>query len=424
MEETQKLQHDSAITLPEKPLSKPKEEVILKSQGPPTVKILGKYARNAKHTDELWYYGYMKHTEAELALKNHGHFLVRRLECDENGPYYVVSVFWLGNHYHFRIQQTANGQYFLNRYYSSILFLFETIGDLIWFHVEYKNKPIHDDTGIELKWYAQRERWFIYNEQIMLECELGKGAFGEVFRGIYRASIMRSKQVAIKMMLIKTDITDDHRIRFLREAQIMLNIKHSNIICVYGVCIGKDPLMIVMELAEGGSLFDRLKKQRGVVPAPHEENENYAYEICAGMAYLEEKPVVHRDLAARNCLLTKSGHIKIADFGLSALCKEYQEKERTKIPFRWTSPETLMTQLYTTKSDVWSFGVVIYEIYSLGKVPYGQIKDGHQVRSGIKKGTLRLEPPSAGPPKNLDKRFKDKKWIKKMAIKHGIKKTQ
>lgn len=89
-----------------------------------------------------------------------------------------------------------------------------------------------------------------------------------------------------------------YRIRFLREAQIMLNIKHSNIICVYGVCIGKDPLMIVMELAEGGSLFDRLKKQRGVVPAPHEENENYAYEICAGMAYLEEKPVclIHADL--------------------------------------------------------------------------------------------------------------------------------
>lgn len=178
---------------------------------------------------------------------------------------------------------------------------------------------------------------------------------------------------------------------FIDEAKVMMNLSHENLVQLYGVCTKERPIFIITEYMSNGCLLNYLHDSRRRFPAS--ELLEMCKDICAAMAYLESKQFLHRDLAARNCLVNENGIVKVADFGLSryVLDDEYTSSLGTKFPVRWSPPEVLMYSKFSSKSDVWSFGVLMWEIFTLGRMPYERFNN-FEVTDHIAKG-LRLYRP-------------------------------
>lgn len=214
---------------------------------------------------------------------------------------------------------------------------------------------------------------------------IGKGNFSEVFEGVYNG-----EPVAIKILKDQNAAYD-----YLLEANVMVTLDHPNLVRFVGL-IQEHSLTIVTELLSKGSLLDYLRS-RGRSAITPKELVKFARDTCAGMAYLESKHVVHRDLAARNILIQEDGTAKVADFGLARTVDEADERQSEgKIAVRWTAPEAYLRKEFSSKSDVWSFGVVLWEIYSFGRVPYPRILIA-DVMKNIESGYL-MDPPEGCPP--------------------------
>lgn len=159
------------------------------------------------------------------------------------------------------------------------------------------------------------------------------------------------------------------------------------------VTFGFEQKLIPSSFFKGGCLKNRLEDKQN--PPTQQLKESFGRGLCEGMAYLEEFCVIHRDLAARNCLLDQKNVLKIADFGLSVKDSPLVIIKSGKIPVRWMAPETLIECMYTSKSDVWSYGVVLFEIWANGETPYSDlsVKDTY---SGVRSNTIKLRPPKGG----------------------------
>ncbi|XP_070935154.1 protein-tyrosine kinase 6 isoform X2 [Macaca nemestrina] len=154
------------------------------------------------------------------------------------------------------------------------------------------------------------------------------------------------------------------------EIQAMKKLRHKHILALYAVVSVGDPVYIITELMGKGSLLELLRDSDKKV-LPVSELLDIAWQVAEGMCYLESQNYIHRDLAARNILVGENTLCKVGDFGLARLIKEdvYLSHDRN-IPYKWTAPEALSRGHYSTKSDVWSFGVLLHEIFSRGQVPY------------------------------------------------------
>ena len=178
--------------------------------------------------------------------------------------------------------------------------------------------------------------------------------------------------------------------------RILKQYNHPNIVRHNGVCTPKQPIYIVMELVQGGDFLSFLRSE-----GPHlkmKELIKMMENAAAGMEYLESKHCIHRDLAARNCLVTEKNTLKISDFGMSRQEEDgvYASTGGMKqIPVKWTAPEALNYGRYSSESDVWSFGILLWEAFSLGAVPYANLSN-QQTREAIEQG-VRLEPPEQCP---------------------------
>uniref|UniRef100_A0A1I7TBE2 Tyrosine-protein kinase n=1 Tax=Caenorhabditis tropicalis TaxID=1561998 RepID=A0A1I7TBE2_9PELO len=198
----------------------------------------------------------------------------------------------------------------------------------------------------------------LYHSSITLENQLGKGAFGEVFKGKYLAKgASEPIQVAVKRAI--GDARKSTIQEFCHEAQVMSVLQHANVVCLYGLASLEQPLMLVMELINGGDLKKYLQTTSNI---PNKQLIIFAMDIASGMKHLVMKKVIHRDLAARNCLITKALLVKISDFGLSVQGQEVVVKKLKKAPIRWLSPETLNKGVFNEKTDVWSYGVLLTEL--------------------------------------------------------------
>uniref|UniRef100_A0A8C7KCA8 Tyrosine-protein kinase n=2 Tax=Oncorhynchus kisutch TaxID=8019 RepID=A0A8C7KCA8_ONCKI len=246
--------------------------------------------------------------------------------------------------------------------------------------------PYHDPNDLK--------KFFINRDQLMIdEVELGSGNFGCVKKGVFKTNKGHT-DVAIKVLKSENEklVKDE----MMREAEIMHQLSNPYIVRMLGLCQA-ECLMLVMEMASVGPLNKFLSTNKDKVTV--ENIVGLMHQVSMGMKYLEEKNFVHRDLAARNVLLVNQQFAKISDFGLSkALGADdnyYKARTAGKWPLKWYAPECMNFHKFSSKSDVWSFGVTMWEAFSYGGKPYKKMK-GPEVISFIASGS-RMECPSGCP---------------------------
>nr|XP_004665436.1 ephrin type-A receptor 5 isoform X5 [Jaculus jaculus] len=216
---------------------------------------------------------------------------------------------------------------------------------------------------------------------ITIERVIGAGEFGEVCSGRLKQPGKRELPVAIKTL--KVGYSEKQRRDFLGEASIMGQFDHPNIIHLEGVVTKSKPVMIVTEYMENGSLDTFLKKNDGQFTVI--QLVGMLRGIAAGMKYLSDMGYVHRDLAARNILINSNLVCKVSDFGLSRVLEDDPEAAYTtrggKIPIRWTAPEAIAFRKFTSASDVWSYGIVMWEVVSYGERPYWEMTNQDVIKA-------------------------------------------
>ncbi|KAM6195538.1 tyrosine-protein kinase Fes/Fps [Sarcoramphus papa] len=364
---------------------------------------------------QVWYHGAIPRTEVQELLRCSGDFLVRESQGKQE---YVLSVLWDGQPRHFIIQAADNMYRLEGEGFPTIPLLIE--------HLLQSQQPITRKSRIVLARAVPKDKWVLNHEDVLLGERIGRGNFGEVFSGRLRAD---NTPVAVKSC--RETLPPELKAKFLQEARILKQYNHPNIVRLIGVCTQKQPIYIVMELVQGerprpaaptlaGQLVHACASSPGQPPTssailraggdflsflrnegPHlrvKELIKMTENAAAGMEYLESKHCIHRDLAARNCLVTEKNTLKISDFGMSREEEDgiYAATGGMKqIPVKWTAPEALNYGRYSSESDVWSFGILLWEAFSLGAVPYANLSN-QQTREAVEQG-VRLDPPEQCP---------------------------
>uniref|UniRef100_A0ABM5FSK7 Tyrosine-protein kinase receptor n=1 Tax=Pogona vitticeps TaxID=103695 RepID=A0ABM5FSK7_9SAUR len=231
----------------------------------------------------------------------------------------------------------------------------------------------------------------IKRHNIVLKRELGEGAFGKVFLAECYNLCPEQDKILVAVKTLK-DASDNARKDFHREAELLTNLQHDHIVKFYGVCVEGDPLIMVFEYMKHGDLnkFLRAHGPDAVLMAEgnllteltQSQMLHIAQQIAAGMVYLASQHFVHRDLATRNCLVGENLLVKIGDFGMSRdvySTDYYRVGGHTMLPIRWMPPESIMYRKFTTESDVWSLGVVLWEIFTYGKQPWYQLSNNEVI---------------------------------------------
>ncbi|XP_028968206.1 fibroblast growth factor receptor 1-like [Galendromus occidentalis] len=255
--------------------------------------------------------------------------------------------------------------------------------------------------------------WEFPRDRLLFKEPLGEGAFGRVVKaeafGIGAPDTNSSSVVAVKML--KESHSDLDMIDLVSEMEVMKIIgKHINIINLLGCCTQDGPLYVIVEYASDGNLRDHLRRQR-LTPDYLEPIDgqrfvgnrllslgdlmSYAFQVARGMEYLASRKCIHRDLAARNVLVVDNRICKIADFGLARDLHDYGYYRKTtngRLPVKWMAPEALFDQVYTSMSDVWSFGILLWEIMTLGGTPYPSLAHIEKLFDFLKAGH-RMERP-------------------------------
>ncbi|NWI11898.1 NTRK1 factor, partial [Crypturellus soui] len=244
---------------------------------------------------------------------------------------------------------------------------------------------------------------------IALKWELGEGAFGKVFLAEC-SNLLPEQRTALVAVKALKEATESARLDFQREAELLTVLRHEHIVRFYGVCTDGEPLIMVFEYMEHGDLNRFLRSHgpdakilddgqgqpRGQLALSH--MLHIAAQVASGMVYLASLHFVHRDLATRNCLVGRNLVVKIGDFGMSRdiySTDYYRVGGRTMLPIRWMPPESILYRKFTAESDIWSFGVVLWEIFTYGKQPWYQLSNTEAIEC-ITQGR-ELERPRACP---------------------------
>ncbi|XP_061591165.1 proto-oncogene tyrosine-protein kinase Src isoform X2 [Cololabis saira] len=316
-----------------------------------------------------WFFGKITRRDSErllLSLENRrGTFLVRESETTKGA--YCLSVLDYDNTKglnvkHYKIRKLDSGGFYITSRTQ-----FGTLQQLVNHYHKHADGLCHSLTTIcpVLKPQTQglsKDAWEIPRESLRLDLKLGQGCFGEVWMGTWNGTT----RVAIKTLKPGTMSPE----AFLQEAHVMKKLRHEKLVQLYAV-VSEEPIYIVTEYMGQGSLLDFLKGDMGkMLRLP--QLVDMASQIAAGMAYVERMNYVHRDLRAANILVGDNLVCKVADFGLARLIEdnEYTARQGAKFPIKWTAPEAALYGRFTIKSDVWSFGVLLTELATKGRVPY------------------------------------------------------
>jgi len=259
------------------------------------------------------------------------------------------------------------------------------------------------DTSISV--WESTDPWELPRHHLKISGILGEGCFGQVWKAEAVNILGNQGSITVAIKTLKDSASEKDKQDLIQELALMKILDpHPNVVKLIGCCTDTDPVFVVMEYVENGKLQDFLRKSRSDqnyrnIHGPSKELQArdlimFCYHIAKGMDYLSSKKVIHRDLAARNILLTAQNVCKVSDFGFSrdvVVNNIYERKSEGRLPIRWMAPESLFDNIYTTKSDVWSFGVLMWEIVTLGATPYPGMS-GSEVLKKVKEGK-RLEKP-------------------------------
>lgn len=222
--------------------------------------------------------------------------------------------------------------------------------------------------------------WEMPREYIVINRKLGEGAFGTVYGG--EAFVSDKGWLAVAVKTLKVGAIVEEKLDFLSEAEMMKRFDHKNIVRLLGVCTSGEPVYTVMEFMLYGDLKTYLLARRHLVKESNRNQSEEVSDMCLtamaldvarGLSYLADLKYVHRDLACRNCLVNAGRTVKIGDFGMCRPMYDsdyYRFNKRGMLPVRWMAPESLNDGIFTTMSDVWSYGVLLYEIVTFASFPY------------------------------------------------------
>uniref|UniRef100_A0A1I7UHN8 Tyrosine-protein kinase n=1 Tax=Caenorhabditis tropicalis TaxID=1561998 RepID=A0A1I7UHN8_9PELO len=203
--------------------------------------------------------------------------------------------------------------------------------------------------------------WEFRHSQIQLIKKVGQGAYGEVYKGKVKKGT-KTFDAAIKAMRRDLDAADEKMKEVMAEARLMRSLNHPNIVRCRGISVVEQPVYIVIDFITGGGLDSFLKKNGKTLSV--DEKNKMAISAAWGIEFMHSHEIIHRDIAARNCLYDKKNLVKLSDFGLSRKGTVYNMKKRMKMPTKWLAPESLSAFTFSQASDVYTFGVLLYEIYT------------------------------------------------------------
>uniref|UniRef100_A0A8C4EF28 non-specific protein-tyrosine kinase n=1 Tax=Dicentrarchus labrax TaxID=13489 RepID=A0A8C4EF28_DICLA len=281
---------------------------------------------------------------------------------------------------HYQIRQTETEEI---SFYLAEKYLFSTIPELIHYHqhnaaglITRLRRPVSKDGG------CSQEIWEVDPEELILGQELGSGQFGLVLEG-------RWKDIKVAVKMIREECMSDEE--FKEEAKVMMKLSHCKLVQLYGVCTQRSPMCLVFEFMENGCLSEYLRARKGRLS--QDMMLGMCLDVSEGMAYLESSNFIHRDLAARNCLVSKNNEVKVSDFGMTrfVLDDQYTSSQCSKFPVKWSAPEVIKYCKFSSKSDVWSFGVLMWEVYNEGRLPYENRTNAEVVES-LSSGLRLLKP--------------------------------
>ena len=283
-----------------------------------------------------------------------GSFLIHNNDVKSDG--YLLSIRDKEKVRRYKIQRSDAGGFFVTRRK-----IFETLSGMVTYYrqdadglcVTLKNAcliaEIPQTAGLSKE---TNKAWNINKKSIRFVRKLGTGQFAEVWMGIWN----ETTEVAVKTLKPGTVGASE----FLEEAALIKKFRHPNLIQLYAVCTQEEPIYIITELMKHGSLLEYLRGDGHSLKLP--QLIDIGAQVASGMAYLEEKNCVHRILTAKNILVGEHLICKIANFGLAHVIP--------KFPIKWTAPEAALYSRFTIKSDVWSFGILLYELITYGRFPY------------------------------------------------------
>ena len=353
-----------------------------------------------------WFFGAIKRLDAEIQLMQEmntvGSFLVR---CSEKTPGgYSLAVRDVDKVRHYKIYKLENG-----RCYVDSESTFYNVQELVSYYslvadglcsklltpciITEEPQTVITNTGSSTDQLAD-DIWETDRSSVCLIKRLGPGQFGEIWEGTWN----NTTPVTVKVQVELTSTS-----KFIEEVELMKQFRHPNLITLLAVCTREEPICIVMEQIKHGSLLEYLGYS-GHSLSVH-QLIYMALQVCSGMTYLESICVVHCDLAARNVFVVQdSKHLvcKIAHFGLAQFLIHdvYEAPSGTTFSPKWAAPEVVLHSKFSLKSDVWSYGILLYEVMSHGSVPYSTMNNAQAV--GVIQKGYRMPCPDGCPEKLYD----------------------
>ncbi|XP_068734070.1 fibroblast growth factor receptor 3-like [Montipora capricornis] len=232
--------------------------------------------------------------------------------------------------------------------------------------------------------------WEVSRQSVIIDKVIGQGSFGQVAQGTASQLPWMEGTITVAIKMLKANAQEMEKKDLMSELEVMKTLKpHPHVIKLLGCVTISDPILVIIEYVPFGDLLGYLRKSRGLNDTYFKDPDvkpetnlsslqlmKISWQIADGMSYLSSRNIIHRDLAARNVLVGEGETCKVTDFGMARdvhVESVYEKKSKGRIPVKWTAFEALMFGRYTTKSDVWSFGVVLYEIFTIGGSPYPRI---------------------------------------------------